>query len=839
MFVGLAVVLFAAATDARGDEESHSVDQLLKRLGLTHLRTVHLEQVVDEGDPSDPDSIEMAQQLADLYAAEMMQAAEEASKYERLLRRVRRLIERIPQAKTDSLEAMMLQADYRRAEALSGEWLAHRDDEETRQKATNLLAVLATNLGGQYGRLAARIDRLHAQLEKSDDESELKNIEAELASVRPIAAQTGFFAGWANYYHGVVSSSKPSLAKARQIFHQLLSLDNEPYDELEAEWLALESPWRARTWIGLCLVEAAMGEERMAAVCFRLLRESAAPAAIREQTDYWHAQALMNASSWNAAEAVARRAMPRLSDGVSQGKVSLCTALVRGAYCGPGPIHRDALAEMGMTGLISMRQWSVLQEVIAEYQVEVDSDRPGFAWKWIHGHRLREKADAKRDAATYRAARNSLEAALSEKQAKSDLGAASQCRAELAWCQFQLGEFEKAAVNYGLASSGMERNSPRASEQAAWMEFVCFDKLARTQTRFVSSMRRAADSLQERFPMSEYADKAAFAIRRMSSNRDPKSAIVELERVPRSDDGYLNARRDICQLRYTLWRSAEGSKKTSLAQSLKADWDRYWTVAKSESVSSQLRVGLWALEAAISVPLDANWTRQLVAELETFAATTPELAADFHYIAQMEAAVRGNANERGRHLRWLLKNAVGTRFELPALIVSAKQVEADVKAAGDDQAVLQRAYDTYRKLSERLGSDLETLRSKTNARVAMSRLAYFAGRLGKNIEAANLSTKLVEAQPKSREALKQACQNFMNAARYEEALQTTRTLLRGAKAGTDTWYEAKLNQLRCLKHVNRETGGKVWKQFLLLDPKMGGAEWRGRFEEVGKEFTAR
>jgi tetratricopeptide (TPR) repeat protein len=839
LYAGLAFALLALGADVYADKDSHSVDELLKRLGLTHLRTVHLEQVVTDGGAAEPDTIKLAKQLADLYASEMMTAAEDADKYEQLLGRVRTLIERIPQAKTDSLEAMMLQADYRRAEALSGEWLAHRDNAETRQQALSLLVDLATNLGNQYDRLAANIDRLNEKLDKTDDESEFANIEAELANIGPIAAQTGFFAGWANYYHGVVSANKPSLAKARRIFHQLLSLDDEPYDEIEADWLALESPWRARTWIGLSLVEAAMGQERMASICFRLLRESTAPTAIREQADYWHVQALMNASSWDAAEAVARRAMPRFSDGASQGKVSLCTALLRGAYCGPGPAHRESLAEIGMTGLIAMRQWSVLQEVMSEYDVEIDSDRPGFAWKWICGHRLRVRADANRAAATYRAARDSLEAALSEKQARSDLGAASQCRAELAWCQFQLGQFDKAAGNYGLASSGLERNSPRASEQAAWMEFVCFDKLARTQSRFVSAMGKAADSLRDRFPDSEYADKAAFAVRRMSSNRDPESAIVELEKVARGDNEYLTARRDICQLRYTLWRSAaSGTKKTLLARSLKADWEKYRTVAKSESAASRLRVGLWGLEAAISVPLEAAFTGKLVAELEIWAASTPELAADFHYMAQKEAAVRGELDERRRHLRWLLGNAAGTRFELSALIVSAKQIEADVKAAGDDQTVLTRAYDTYRRLSDRLGNDLETLKSQTNARVAMSRLAYFSARLGKNNEAAELSTRLVEAQPRSREVLTRACQIYMDAARYKEALQMTRTLLRGANAGSDPWYEAKLNQLRCLRRVDRQTGVKVWQQFQLLDPKMGGAKWRERFEEVGRGFTA-
>ena len=61
-----------------------------------------------------------------------------------------------------------------------------------------------------------------------------------------------------------------------------------------------------------------------------------------------------------------------------------------------------------------------------------------------------------------------------------------------------------------------------------------------------------------------------------------------------------------------------------------------------------------------------------------------------------------------------------------------------------------------------------------------------------------------------------------------------RTLLRGAKAGTDDWYVAKLNQLICLRRINVDTAKKVWRQFLILDPQMGGDKWRERFEDAGK-----
>ena len=827
------VLLCAFPRPGIADEEAEKVDQLLNRLGLSRLQIAHLEQIVRFEEREDPQNVQFARQLADLYASELMKSAEEPKKYQDLLTRVHDLLTRIPAAKTDTLDAMLLQADYGRAEKLATDWLAHRTNVTTQQEARIALTGLSEKLGNQYDRLNASMKALDDKIEATDVESELELLDAEFLSIRPIAAQTGFFAGWAKYYRGVLNGEKPPLAQARHVFRQLLELEDEEYKDIEASWLALESPWRARAWIGLGLTEAALGNVDNAEACFALLRKSGAPAPIRDQTDYWRVQALINASNWKAAETIGRNV--NFTGGATQGKVSLCVALIRGAYCGPERSPRASLGEIGVTGLVFLKQWQVLQELVEEYNIPTDGDRPGFAWKWIQGHRLREKADGNRSPVDYRSARDTLLAALGEEGAKKDLSTASQCRAELAWCQFQLGEYEESAESYGMASSGLERSVPKAAEQAAWMQFVCLEKLARVQSRYVDAMRNAAVSLRERFPESEFADKADYAVRRMASGRDPAAAIVELQNVPKSDPDYLSACRDVCQLRYNLWRSSTNSdEKKSIANTLRVDWDRYQKVSSVESATSQLRVGLWVLEATMGNTSDATFVRKLTEDMQVLASKSPSLAANFHYLALSEASARGANTEVQTHMQWLMQNAKGTRFELSALITAAKRAEANVRDNAGDRAMLDEAYSTYKRLSESLGNDTATLKVKANARVALNRQAHFAAELGRVDEAATLTKKLVEAQPKSRGILKRACEVHIAAGQHEEALVMARTLLRGARAGTDDWYEAKLQQLICLRRVNVDTAKKVWSQFLKLDPKMGGDKWRDRFEDASK-----
>lgn len=823
-------------------QEVEQVDQLLGRLGLTRLQIAHLEQVVqpETGEPRDSqrgDNIRYARQLADLYAEELMQSAEDAERYDDLMGRVQQLLRNVPAAKTDTLEAMLLQADYGRAEKLAVEWLAHRNRDDVKQQARVLVAKLSERLGAQYQRLNTRMQLLDDSLQKTDDEREAERLEAELTSVGPIAAQTGFFAGWAKYYRGLLDEEKSQLAQARAVFRRLLSLEDETYDEIEASWLALESPWRARAWIGLALTETALGNVDDATLCFDLLKTSAAPASIRDQTDYWRVQSLLNASQWSAAESTGRNLVGLLEGEPSPGKVSLCAALIRGAYCGPGNAVRVEMGEVGMRGLVSLRQWNVLQQIVEEYDIPTDVDRSSFAWDWIRGHRLREEADRTKSSQSYRKARDLFQSALQQEEAKGDLTAASQCRIELAWCQFQLGEYQAAVENYEMASAGLERTVPAAAEQAAWMQFVCLEKLAKSQPSYAEAMRRAAKSLRERFPNSQYADKADYSVRRMSSSRDPAAAIEDLLKVPMSDPDYLPACRDIVQLRYNLWRREPNpDRKRALAQSLRVDWDRYQRVADDESATSRLGVGLWVLEAVVAHRTDPAFAQQLSQELGRVVQQAPTLAANYHYVALSEANARGDSADVDRHMQWLLTNAQGTRFGAAALISAAQRVEAEWKESPDDRGLCQRAYETYENLSKSLGNDVETLRTQANARVALNRQAFFAARLGRNSEAADLMARLLEAKPTSRDILQRACQAHITAKRFDQALPMARTLLRGAKAGSDDWYQAKLDQLICLREVDRDVAKKVWKQLELLDPKLGGRSWRERFEEVGDDL---
>ena len=135
------------------------LDQLLARLGLVDLQILHLERTLGQaGGNGGAANDALAQRLADLYAARLMDQSGDQPAYEETLRRIEALVRRHPQANTTALQVMLLQADYNRAESLIGTWTADPDDESARNDARTILARIAPLLDQYQQELTGQLD---------------------------------------------------------------------------------------------------------------------------------------------------------------------------------------------------------------------------------------------------------------------------------------------------------------------------------------------------------------------------------------------------------------------------------------------------------------------------------------------------------------------------------------------------------------------------------------------------------------------------------------------------------------------------------------------------------
>lgn len=842
----LCLALNAAGLPSQGADEEEKLEQFLARLGLVDLQILHLEQRLDQ--PLDTTRRgALAARLADLYAAQLIAASGDAAKYEDLLRRMDQLVQKVPQAKTASLEVMLLQADYHRAEGLMVKWLDAPSDTNSREEAEKILERIAPQLEQRHKELQAAAERLADQVDKMSAGEERDVKETELSRLRSVAGRAAYFAAWSNYYRARADLANPraqgALAAARSLFQSLLGIGND-YRDLQPDFLGLESLWRSRAVIGLGLAEAAAGNLDHSGACFDMLRHATVPPEIRDLAPYWRLEALLSAQRYEEALAFAKQQAPEFSATASQGKVSFYAALIRAAYARPeAPLPQaQEMGRLGLIGLARMGRMSAVRDLAAKYHIPLDAGQD-FHLRWIAGQQWLEKAEKTRAPQDYEAAAKALTAALEDPAAKQDLAAAAQCRYQLAWCLFRLNRLEEAARAYEGSLPGLKATGSSDAVQAAWMAFVAYQSLAKSQPRFVSSAIGALNALQRDFPNHPYAKKADYYRGKLREGlASPEETLAELEKVPASSPNYLDARYDICALLHRQWREANAEGRARLAAKVLAAAEEFAKAARQDrDLARRVKCSLLAAEVALgSEPADPAKAQAFLDAAGPLVASLPAgsaVVAEYHYRRLQLAARAGDEAARQQHANWLINNAVGSPYEAPALVAAAGAVERALKSADAPQAAAlrQEAYGIYRRLSELLGNSPAALQADRNARVASSKLAEYAVQLGRHAESAAVLDKLLEAFPTDQGYLRRAGLAHFQAGNFQRAIVPWGTLVEGLERGSEAWFEAKYYQLACLFRLDKAAARQALNQLKLLYPELGPSPWRKRFSSLGVE----
>jgi hypothetical protein len=832
--------LAAFCTLSIASDQDVAVERFLARLGLVDLQTHHLEQLVD-GSPAGDERRKLAERLADLYSAQLIAKSEDKPAYDQVLQRIHRLVERVPEAKTASLEVMLLQADYFRAESLMSKWMADRSEAAARDEAAQILTRITPQLDQRQQQLNSSVDKLVAELDAGKTPDDHASKTQELNRVQAVTGRASFFAAWASYYlaltHANAESAKPGFVKARDIFRHILGVDGN-YSEIDPSGLGLESIWRARTLIGLGLAEAAQGNIDGSRACFDLLDRSPAPSELRELSPYWRVQSLLNAGRIDEALAFAKPFVDSFSGSASQGRVSFCLSLVRVGFGGsqPAPATSRELGMLGITGLIKLRQQSAVRQMIDKYKIPLDG-QAGFHLTWLQGQQLLDTAEKSKRKEDYESAAKALTAALAMQDASADLAGSSQCRYQLAWCLYKAGDVEKGARTYEMAIDGLKATDAKTAAEAAWMAFICYQTLAKSDRKFVQPAVNILRALQRDFPDHPYAKRAEYYAGKLQQTALPTAdALANLERVLATSPEYLAARFDICQLLYEQWSKPDGDR-ASLGPKVLAAVNQFLEAAKSDTDATRLlRAQLIGIDVALNgTPTDeiaaARYLDRARRAIDTH--TSPALQAEYHYRSIQLAARKKDDLARQRHAEWIVKNAPGSAFELPSLIIAAKTLDHQVKeSASPSRERLTEGLQLYQRLVERLGDDLSVLQSKKNAQVAVSRLAHYLAELGQHAEATQALTKLLAAFPTDQTYLRRAGLSSFRAGDFAASSEHWRKLVAGLPKDSDEWYEAKYYQLACLEKLDRTKAREAFAQFRLLFPELGPPAWRGKFAEL-------
>jgi hypothetical protein len=771
--------------------------------------------------------------------------ASDKARYDDVVQRINRLVSNVPEARTASLQVMLLQADFYRAEKLIGEWTVDRRATEPRDEGHSILKRITPQLMKSYRQLKAQSDKLLDEMDKLDEGDELAEKEQQFKQLQSVAGRAGYFAGWSSYYLGLARQSTGAqtseYAAARDMFRTLLGVTAE-YAEEELEFLGLQSIRRAQALIGLGLAEAGAGNLVGSQTCFEWLERGGAPPKVRDEGPYWRLQALLNASRIDLALTFARKQVAALSRSATSGNVNFCVSLVRAAFANAATPTADLqeLGMLGIVGLVKLRQRGSVRALMKEYKIDL-ADSAGFYLNWIKGQQLTEEAEKSKSKKLFREAIVALERAIQSDDAKQDLGSLGLCKTHLATCYYRLNRFEDSARMFEAAAAARKATGDEKAVDAAWAAFVSYQKLVKKQPRFVAAAIDVLQQLKRDYPNHEYAQQANYHISKLRRNASsPAENLANLEKLSPENANYLPARFDICIIRYGQWKALAGKERREAGDTLLAAVDIYLKAAGSDGNASQ-KVKVSSLAASIAMdrkPVDVGLAESYLTRAAGWVRALPDssnVAAEYHYHAMQLAKATKNDAARASHARWLAEKGQGSAFELSGLVAAAMTADAAAKLAGSSapNSAVREAHRIYARLSEIFGDSAQALVQKKNARVAMSKAALYADQLGDHREAAERLDKLLAAFPgeKNKNYLRRAGLAHFSAGQHDKAIQHWRTLLAGLRKGSPDWYEAKYHQLACLARMDSDKFKGVLSQFHLLYPTVT-QPWKGKIASL-------
>jgi len=843
LLMSLAVAPPAAAQTDRLE----TVANYLDRLGLVDLQVLHLERALQATLP-DEQRLRLARRLGDLYAGQMMDLGEDKQRSSEILAKIQTLIQRVPQADTPALRVMLLQADYNHAESLAVRWIGDPSDAEARAQSLEILQRIAPELDAFQQELNALADSLMDSLANLPEGNQRDASTQQFHRVQAVAGRATYFAGWSNYYWGLMrgKDGEATIRQAREAFRKLLDIRAEEYASLDAEWLGLESTWRCRALIGLGLCEAALGKLAESRDCFRLLEHASVPPEMQDQAAFWYLQGLLNAGRFDDAAQYAAERVATYGPPPSQGKVSVCVSLVRSAFGDrrqPPSGNRRRLGILGLEGLARLGQQRTIEQLIEQYRIEPGDDT-GFFLAWSAGRKLLAAADESKREEDYRAAIRQLDAALQAPDANQQLDSAARCRHELAYCLFQVQDYEHAARLAQLAWTGLKAADPQTAVQAAWMTFASYQKLADQQPQFAPRAVDALRTLQRDFPAHPYAKRADYLIDKLQRQAEsPEDTIRRLEKIPAGDPSHLAARYDLCLLWHQRWSQAGSPDRDRFGEQVIGAARAYLDAAvRDPDEQRKVKCCLLAADVALANPTDQGVLAATYLDQATdLVGTFPDgdaLAVEYQYRRLQLATLRKQEGERQQRAQWLVQHAAGTAYELPALVVVAREADQRIGSneAGDRKPALEQARRIYQRLVERLGTSPETLQNDQNARVSLSRSADYAMQLEQHRDAASQLDALVAAFPADRNYLRRSGLAHFHSGQYPQSLARWRALLLGLAGGSEGWYEAKYYQILCLNETEPAMARTVFDQFKLLDPDLGPPPWREKFQSLLRNF---
>lgn len=825
-----------------------SVDQYLNQLGLTALRSRHLEDRIEmlEGEARGLAAVRLATLLG-----EMLEAEKNPDVRREIEQRSRALLRLVPPDEADDLKLTIAKARYFQTERDGqASLLAETDPAEDEVLAREFQALLpdlreiATQADREIRRIEIRLRASNADLDEA-------MVRQELDDLRSRRSQAYYYLGWSQVELARLTGQSRYANQALRDFGWLLGSPNDREPSVENISAGLLSYAHvARAALGCARAAALRGDDVAATRWLDLVlaaRDSLSPE-VQSQLLSQQILILSGAKRWADLQVALERSR-RNEDGSTRlltplearllavSTLSAMSVDMRGPVGDARRSLLEALSQIGLSDLVSHGELGQVLAVVTRFGT-LPLGEEGFIVQYVRAVRAADRAEAAQVAAgeplgtptaVDSVANRYIEAANLFQQAieTSDAQKFASERAEAGLFQgralYSAGQFLAAADAFEAAAADPQV-AVELAEEALWNAIVALEKASNRGEQSLQDRRDLVASVfLERFPASNRS--AELLIRRIEGGLLPAEEAIEILLAVPDDSALRNSARLMASgMLFEQYRRQRGPEKKRSA-------DRFLRVAAglvsqpmpedTQRANIYQLLSRQILDAAFSVePADI-----------ALATTALELLEQWTARFATGDALQGEMLYRRLQLALALSDPTAIEQAFEALtrhggehvgFADGLMYERAWAAWIRDNQDLDAARDVVR-YGQRLLSGRYRENSAAQGRIIASSVVRAAWAVHTSEPdavlrdlAMNLGERLRDANEASVEVLLIHAEIAEEVQQLENALISWRLILGSLEPGSPQWITARLDSLRLLASIDQQRARDVLTQFDVL-----------------------
>ena len=813
------MLLFANSAHCQiEDREDVALELWLQQRKLDGLLQQHLESRLE----STTDSVlrdEIAKRLATLYGKRLLSVDGDSQK---LLKRTGELIAIYPGLETGRLRVAMLHARYLESETMFRDWIRAGAGTGKRNELESTLRTLDEDLSSALSALMRRSEELFAAGQLNRDR---RNLDLERQSVEAEALHCQFLAGWSSYFLAMLREKDREvlLEQSELRFREFLQLDKQTVLlDYDSRWFDFSSAWHVRAIAGLAAIKTARDDESLALHLYKLIESNAMTRDSREAVIRFRFLGNCYCGKYDAATNVVRnrKGIAAMSRG---GRVRLWVTVL-------DTLRASSSAELKRFALTGLTRNMAGEILVREYEKETEQKtQNSFESCWTAGYIDFWKSENGEPLAAESARKLLNKAvALGDDQDPVDV---ARCRYLLAWLMLKQNKIEDSIGIFSQVAQQLAESDPQLASESEWLAAKTAIRPGGSQAGRTNDAWSRLERFVRAWPDSPHANRASFEKLKIElRSMPPDDAIGRLEEFSPGDENYGASLLETAAQNYRILQSAPDDE---------SDFGKF-QVACSEVASSRstnagqkLRANFFLADALLR-KTPPNYEELLLlfqrSELLLGQIDDPEHARNELLYYRM----RCGKSKRDDGMMMEAATAIldagkGTRFELPALIELAQYHDSSLTGQSKpDSEKLVAAIDVFERLSDRLGSDAVKLKSSANARVAFARLGELKQVAGQSAESEKIFRALLDYFPGNANYLRSLAisKSGRDARAAKEIWQR---IASGSDAGSDLWFESKLELAKILANQDGASAIKLLKQTMQLGGDMPDS-WRQSYE---------